>query len=558
MTAKTLSDLEGGLFPAPTIRAWSEPVHHEERCEVAGQYERQLETATSGDTINDIKGTVNRLRGVRNARNTPAARRLPTELLVKIVIDVSDISDPRSSRSLIALTHVCRAWRTVALDVPEPWSNIVVTSLSRDGVYSFVDRSRDSLLNIRLQAGRSLVDFRLLADFQFRLRSLIVVAENLEVVAQAVKQLSWKSSPHLEALCLLGPAADGVSGGGRNLVFDTLPVSGEDEPRPLASLTPSLRSLHIRPMVFPWTSGIYTNLSILDIDTTRHSTLTEGRLLSILRRSPELVELRLRARGSLAAFSVSPRDGPWDIALPLLSVFSVDGLSPELVASILSKLTLPAFTRFNLALCSTGRAGSVIAALPLDRTRLPGLATIKALKFDVIGDGNTHITLYPSGAPPIAVVVTDETHSTTIPCVPTAALDSLESITSIGAPSTFIPDWHALFCRLPQLRVLRFERPAIEDVTRTIDGLGMSASGMDGSHEITLPCPQLERVELVDVAFTPEMVDRIAHVVRQRVEGGFATRSLEIHLGTGASASSVPRLRELGVNVVEVTTFSML
>ncbi|KAL1947419.1 hypothetical protein VTO73DRAFT_14380 [Trametes versicolor] len=559
MAAITSSIPAGGHAPAPVIQGWSGPnlsqlhiLPYKEFCQTADKYERQLENAIDEDNIDDIKDTVARLRGMRNAKSPYIVHRLPTELFVKIIIDVSDISDPRSSRSLIALTHVCRAWRAAALGVPEPWSNIVITSLSRDGVYSFVDRSRNSLLNLRWQASRSLVDFRLLADFQLRLRSLIVVAENLEVIAQAVNQLSWKPSPHLETMCLLGPGAG--SAWGRTLPFDSLPVAGEEEQRPLPSLTPSLRSLRIRPMVFPWTSGIYTNLSVLDIDTTaRPSTLSEGRLLSILRRSPELVELRLRAEGGLAALTVSPRDGSWNIALPQLSVFSVDGLSPELSMSVLSQLTLPASTRYSLSLHRSGHTGSFVAALPQDRSRLPGLAAIKALKFEVAAAGNIRIILYPSSAPYVALTLTDGLHGATLPCVPTVALDSLEAITFIGSPSSsssaFILDWHAVFCRLPRLRLLRFDRPAIQDVLRAIDCLGLP--GVDLPHSLAFPCPALECLQLANLSLTHNLEVCVANVMRRRAEWGFATVSLEMHSAVGSDADLALRLGELGVDIVD-------
>ncbi|OJT11136.1 hypothetical protein TRAPUB_12350 [Trametes pubescens] len=559
---------EGGHAPASAIQVWSGPdlgqldlLPYQKICDIADQYERPLENAIDGSTIDDIRSTtITRLRGICNVRSPHAIHRLPTELLVKIIIDVSDISDPRSSRSLIALTHVCREWRAVALDVPEPWSSIVITSLSRDGVYSFVDRSRDSLLNIRWQASRSLVDFRLLADFQLRLRSLIVVADNLEVIAQAVKQLSWRTSPRLKTLCLLGPGAGSVWN--RTLAFDPLPVAGEDEPQALPSLTPSLRSLCVRPMVFPWTSHLYTNLSVLDIDTTRHSTLTEGRLLSILRRCPKLVELLLRVDGGgLTALNVSPLDGSWDIALPLLSVFSVDGLSPEVAMSVLSQLNLPTFTRYSLSLHSPAHRGSFIAALPHDRSRLPGLAAIKSLKFEVAADGNTHITLYPSGAPPVALTLTDGLHGTMIPCVPSAALDSLEAIIFIGpsSPSSFILDWHSVLCQLPRVRFLRFDGPSIEDVSRAIDALGLPGTG-DLPHSLAFPCPALECLQLVSLPLTRELEDRLARASRRRDEWGLPPLGLEVRDVVGSDVEFASRLRELDLHIIDIdpAIFSIL
>ncbi|OJT11141.1 hypothetical protein TRAPUB_12355 [Trametes pubescens] len=542
------ADSDGVQASASALRQCSEPelsllslLPYKEFCEAANQYELQLQH------------TIARLREMRNDRHPHAVQRLPTELLVQIFTDVSHVSDPRASRSLIALTHVCRRWRAIALDVSEPWSSIVVTSLSSDGVHSFMGRARDSLLNIRLQDPHTQLDFRFLTDMQIRLRSLIVEANDLAAVAQAAKQLAWKHSPHLEALCLLGPAADSVWV--EILALDTLPVSGEDEftKLTLPSFNPSLRYLHMRPMVCPWTSGVYSNLSVLDLDTSRYTGLNEGRLMSILRRCPELVELRLRVDGDLMG-SAAPHDGAWDVALPLLSVFSVDGLSPDIVANVLSRLTLPVFTRYTLSLCSANPyIGPFVVALPLDRHRLPGLAAITGLTLKVADDGNTHVTLCPAHAPTVALTLTDESRNAMLPCVPTAAFESLETIQSIGPPSSlpwaFVLDWHAVLCRLPRLRRLRFDRPAVEDLSRAIDALGRP--GGDPPSTLPFPCPALECIELVSLSLTRDLGDRLANALRRRDEWGFPPLSLKVSDAIGSDDAFVSRLGELDVNVVE-------
>lgn len=520
------------------------PLHlfpYEEFCDAADQYERQL------------RNTIARLREMRNDRNPHAVQRVPTELLVQIFTDVSRISDPRSSRSLIALTHVCRKWRAIALDVPGLWSSIVVTSLSSDGVHAFIERSRDSLFNIRLQDPHEQVDFQFLSNLQRRLRSLIVEATGLAAAAQVTKQLAWRPCPHLEALCILAPSADGVWA--EILGFDLHPPPSENAgtTQTLSSFSPSLRYLHMRPMVIPWTSGVYSNLSVLDLETSPLTGLTEGQLISILRRCPELVELQLRVEGDLNG-SAPPNDGSWDVALPLLSVFSVDGLSPELAASILSHLTLPAFTRYTLSLCSTWTStGPFIAALPFDRRRLPGLAAITGVTFEMADDGNVRVTLCSATAPIVALTLANEARNMTLPCVPTAASESLEVIKTIGPPSSsmwaFALDWHAVFCRLPRLRHLLFDKPTIEDLLLAIDALGRP--GGDPPHTLPFPCPALECLELVGLQLTRDLGSRLVNALRRRDEWGFPPLSLKVRDAIGSDDEFLSCLRELEVNVVE-------
>ncbi|KAJ7069093.1 hypothetical protein C8F01DRAFT_1325571 [Mycena amicta] len=58
--------------------------------------------------------------------------KLPSELLADIFTLCSVLPEPtalplKANEILLILTHVCSAWRTLALHLPELWSNISVT-----------------------------------------------------------------------------------------------------------------------------------------------------------------------------------------------------------------------------------------------------------------------------------------------------------------------------------------------------------------------------------------------------------------------------------------------
>ncbi|KAI0713477.1 hypothetical protein C8Q76DRAFT_583180, partial [Earliella scabrosa] len=62
------------------------------------------------------------LRGVRNTGSK--INRIPTELLVRIF---SVLAAQNHNEDLVHITHVCRAWRSIAVDNPHLWTHISIT-----------------------------------------------------------------------------------------------------------------------------------------------------------------------------------------------------------------------------------------------------------------------------------------------------------------------------------------------------------------------------------------------------------------------------------------------
>ncbi|KAL6298264.1 hypothetical protein BKA93DRAFT_811997 [Sparassis latifolia] len=53
--------------------------------------------------------------------------------------------------SIIDLTHVCRHWRNVALDLPSLWANVADSSCDKPVLRTLIDRSRMALLNVFME-----------------------------------------------------------------------------------------------------------------------------------------------------------------------------------------------------------------------------------------------------------------------------------------------------------------------------------------------------------------------------------------------------------------------
>ncbi|KAI0373361.1 hypothetical protein BV20DRAFT_908688, partial [Pilatotrama ljubarskyi] len=63
---------------------------------------------------------------------------LPPELLTIIFSYV--VAFAESNKDVIALSHVCKHWRSLALDFPPLWAEIKLNR--RDGIIAFAERSK--------------------------------------------------------------------------------------------------------------------------------------------------------------------------------------------------------------------------------------------------------------------------------------------------------------------------------------------------------------------------------------------------------------------------------
>lgn len=181
-------------------------VSYDSFCETIDQYDSHLTVS-----IEAIRKTVLHLRALRNAR--AVVHRLPPEILIHILSELVLTSDPPSSSNLVAATHVCRRWRTIALDCPVLWTSIVGANLHK--TETFVHRSRDMLLDIHLhlvsffkRRPPEVPHFRNLelGVLQDRLRSLTVVTvkSNLDQWSDMFLSGTYLSLEHISHLCLGG------------------------------------------------------------------------------------------------------------------------------------------------------------------------------------------------------------------------------------------------------------------------------------------------------------------------------------------------------------------
>jgi len=140
------------------------------------------------------------LQLIRFWRNRVAPiSRIPPEILVLL----PDFWDG-GYEGVIALTHVCRAWRAVFTSRSSLWTNLNCVDLNKTEVY--LERSNSLLINLSLDRDNHLSPFdpffQVIPNIIGRLKSLSVYGtpENLQLITAHLSQ----PAPHLERLSIHG------------------------------------------------------------------------------------------------------------------------------------------------------------------------------------------------------------------------------------------------------------------------------------------------------------------------------------------------------------------
>ncbi|TFY54182.1 hypothetical protein EVG20_g9817 [Dentipellis fragilis] len=182
------------------------------------------------------------------------------------------VAHPTVSESLgwVRIIHVCRRWRTIALDQPMLWSNVSFElPLLMDAM---LERSRGALLHIRkdFMSGRS--DKKCLDRVGF---VLISESSRVRCINLTFPYTAWDDilqyfrgfAPRLESLSLsrVGMALDKS--------VQVLPAAVFD------GSAASLRRLCLRNCSIPWTSPFLPGLSHLEISLPDPSNIVSGRRL---------------------------------------------------------------------------------------------------------------------------------------------------------------------------------------------------------------------------------------------------------------------------------------
>ncbi|KDQ51397.1 hypothetical protein JAAARDRAFT_41247 [Jaapia argillacea MUCL 33604] len=313
------------------------------------QYKSSLSDAgrqsnlTLANIDSDIAAHLESIRQLCTKRNSlvPVSR-LPPEVLANIFVQHASqtgLSSPPISSGCsvdwIAVTHVCRHWREVALATPRLWCSLPFQRPK--WVPEMIVRSRLAPLHVTVnrrtmtsQYPRPLPQIHSALEHMSRIRSLV-----LELPASDLRTLSLSPpAPALNTLTLF-------NWGTRN----TFPIP-EDA---FGLVTPSLRRLDLTGCTPSWGSPMFNGLTSLRVknnSVAESGRPTFTRLLEILSGNPQLESLALIDCLSSPSSDSHPRNPA--VRLPMLTFLHLEDEALG-CSHLLSSLSVPPTTSLKLS-----------------------------------------------------------------------------------------------------------------------------------------------------------------------------------------------------------------
>ncbi|KAL1947300.1 hypothetical protein VTO73DRAFT_14261 [Trametes versicolor] len=490
---------------------------------------------------------------------------LPPELLVRI-FHYLVLKSP-NTRALIQATHVCRLFRSVALDSPTLWTKVTrLYGTTIPEAQAFLDRSAHLQLDINLPAS-SLNDWTafLLSNVLPRLRSLEIGINSsyYKPITRLLASLVGRPAPHLKKLHLLDKG-ESVGESDSDSEYDRIPRAQQlpyvfhvFDGGKYRSATPSLRSLRLAPVLLSWDSDIFKDLTHLELRGTdwRVNYPTQAQLLAIFKRCLDLQTLALELPKVLNS---APRQELEPvIPLPRLSRVIFRQLAPSRIANLLSYLALPPTTRFTID-CKLEDGSTLFPVFPENREHLPSLQdlpdveiTVKLLELMVYfklsswdADGKAHRVT--------TISVETEELEYIGSGIPATLVDSAQRITYHGDfQDEFgeFGDWTRVFRPATRLRVLRLIRPGgdleniCQDLTRRVPD-----DAVPGGPERF--CPELTDLELDLVSFTNGKRASIIWLLTDRQNVGRPLKKVVFKRVSGVFSEFIEGLREYGAEIV--------
>ncbi|KAH9842563.1 uncharacterized protein C8Q71DRAFT_733419, partial [Rhodofomes roseus] len=288
-----------------------------------------------------------RLRTLRNS--SVHINRVPTELLAEIFWHATPPSSqrPRSDTQLNHVTHVCRHWRTVALDAARLWGTLCITRQrdvdasadeSPNRIEEYLRRSKLHPLDVTIKARTNLTGratsvyscIEILRPHQHRVRKLHVVTDHHDIMRSVLS--SHLAATRLEELRLEGG--------------DPVPALGTLQPHHglFGRHSPPLHSIHLSSVFLPLNAECHILRNLQHLILRRQGIpITEmDTLFDVLDHCPDLKTLKLHSYGlSRLPAPQPPAHTDRDVLLPSLQVVDIDWQQSLVAGWLLEHLCLP-------------------------------------------------------------------------------------------------------------------------------------------------------------------------------------------------------------------------
>ena len=444
---------------------------------------------------------------------------------------------PWNNMKCLAISHVGKYWREVALASPKLWSYLSITpTTNADQIEVYLHRSQGLHMHVKYTAttGGAQLGPTIWG------RNALIPAYNVDRIVEfhAVELRSGdiltllsvfnKAAPSLRRLCLHSPSQ-----------LNVLSIFARE--------MPSLREIELSGVFLEW--GPYRNMEVMVLKDQFLPSL--GNLLATLNDCPRLRILRLGMLGSLRSPSHanSTDPPPKAVDLPLLQEFALSSMVATDIANILRYVTFPKTTTLDLMFTHYN--------LPLDLNKeCPSLRSIAATKEHVI----LELTLVLEWSMQVVLrspnddfrIVWERLITPGLPeIVDTAGLSTLSfpnlrHLTVVANSFRLLPpQWRQVLSRVPTITTLELD---IRDsmVPRLFDALSpqepvadSDGDNADGSVPPLL-CPNLAHLKIVHIDERMPIWYWLTGCVEKRTANGHVLKTIDI-----ASHSGKPFPKEI-------------
>ncbi|KAI0654753.1 hypothetical protein C8Q70DRAFT_469945 [Cubamyces menziesii] len=328
------------------------------------------ETETRLKALHTLHDEVVALRQLHNS--VAPISRLPPEVFCNIFEYLQD--DGGNIADIINATHVCKQWRSIALDAAKLWTAFYINNI--EVATTFLARSRNQAIKLFLTEARHPVHHiaRLVAPHIARVRVLRVRTSEDKTVMRLFSRFIHEA-PKLEELSI-------------EKEFRQFPPPLETSnplPRLFGGSLPreSLRTLTVRYISFlPRFNGPSVLVSLeIRRDISLDRDFCARGLIEFLQNCPVLERARITLAGIIPGNEV-----PQDVlvaSLPRLERLAIFS-TPALIAYILTSLAVPRTTRVSLQTLYTDPANAGYGMVPPEREEsLPFLRGVRRVELFV-------------------------------------------------------------------------------------------------------------------------------------------------------------------------------
>ncbi|CAL1695158.1 unnamed protein product [Somion occarium] len=349
--------------------------------EASSRFSNLLEAEAQEWLEEETRRTAEYLSFLRGLRNSLAPiHRLPAELLASIFTEATLGEHLKPFDLVVQMSHVCRHWREVLLEMSTAWSDIDVSCIDR--ARTFVERSNVPGLKLRWNTPSNNSEQTTVPQI------LDVIISHLSRFTEIRADLNWDNIKALLDL-LSTHNAPALRHLGLKLSWHHRQIGMGCKPTPCtASL--QLHSLSLCGFAIDWNSPMYSGLKRLELDDQcNFHAVPSVEFLDILERCPDLVHLQVKFSGS--TFRVRNTDATTYLAprrtveLKKCNYFSLDSFESQDCAYVLAHLCLPESTRIHLQkTCRRVTHNEFQQILPKDSAHVNALQAARQLSLSCL------------------------------------------------------------------------------------------------------------------------------------------------------------------------------